>query len=97
MFYTTAKRCKTRELKIHIVFTCSVMSKIEFSWENSTYLLGKINALISGHPGGSTSGKYGGIGRDLLTFVANVWPGTRALDHFCTSEARYKGKDPRDL
>ena len=53
--------------------------------------------LSAAIPGGSTSGKYGGIGRDLLTFVANVWPGTRALDHFCTSEARYTGKDPRDL
>ena len=30
----------------------------------------KPNALISGHPGGLTSGTYGGIARDLLTFVA---------------------------
>jgi len=37
------KQRRTRELRIHIVFTCSVMSKIEFSWENSTYVLGKIN------------------------------------------------------
>ena len=55
------------------------------------------NALISGHPGGLTLGTYGGIARDLLTFVANFWPGTGALDHFCTSKSRYTGKDPRDL
>ena len=40
---------------------------------------------------------YGGIARDLLTFVADFWLGTGALDRFCTSEARYKGKDPRHL
>ena len=55
------------------------------------------NALISGHPGGLTPGTYGGIARDLLTFVANCWPWTGALDRFCTSEARYTWKDPRDL
>ena len=54
-------------------------------------------ALISDHPGGLTPGTYGGIARDLLTFVANFWSGTGALDRFCTSEARYTGKDPRDL
>lgn len=54
-------------------------------------------ALISGHPGGLTPGTYGGIARDLPIFVSNFWPGTRALDRFCTSEARYMGKDPRDL
>ena len=43
---------------------------------------------------GVTPGTCGGIARDLLTFVANVWPGTGALDCFCTSEARYTGKDP---
>ena len=46
--------------------------------------------------GGLTLGTYGGIARDLLTFVADFWLGTGALDRFCTSEARYKGKDPRD-
>ena len=56
------------------------------------------NALISGHPGGGvTPGIYRGIARDLLAFVTNVWPRTGALDVFCTSEARYTGKDPRDL
>ena len=54
------------------------------------------NALISGHPGGLTPGTYGGIERDLLTFVANVWPGTGVLDRFCTSEAKCTGKDPWD-
>ena len=49
-------------------------------------------ALISGHPEGLTPGTYGGIARDLLTFVANFWPGTGPLDHFCTFEARYTGK-----
>ena len=48
-------------------------------------------------PGGFTLGTYEGIARDLLTFVANFWPGAGALDRFCTSEARYTGKDPRDL
>ena len=55
------------------------------------------NALFSGHPGGVSPGTYGGIARDLLAFVANVWLGTGALERFCTSEARYTGKDPRDL
>ena len=36
--------------------------------------------------GGLTPGTYGGIGRDLLTFVANVWPGTGELDRLCTSD-----------
>ena len=64
-------------------------------WYTATY------ALISCHPRGLTPGSppgtYEGIGGDLLTFVANVWPGTGALDRLCTSEARYRGKDPRDL
>ena len=55
------------------------------------------NVLISGHPGRLTPGTYGGIARDLLTFVADFWLGTGALDRFCTSETRYKGKGPRDL
>ena len=42
-------------------------------------------------------GIYGGLARDLLTFVANFWPRTGALDCFRTSEEKYKGKDPRDL
>ena len=54
-------------------------------------------ALISAFFGGLTPGTYGGIARDLLTFVANFWPRTRSLDHFFTLEARYTGKDPRDL
>ena len=41
-------------------------------------------------------GTYRGIVRDLLTSVANFWPSTGALDRFCTFEARYTGKDPRD-
>ena len=52
------------------------------------------SAAIPG--GGVTPGTYGGITRDLLAFVANVWPMTGALDRFCTSEARYTGKDPLD-
>ena len=39
--------------------------------------------------GGVTPETYGGMARDLLAFVANVWPGTGALDRFCTSEGRY--------
>ena len=46
---------------------------------------------------GVDPGDIWGIAQDLLTFVANFWPGTGALDHFCTLEARYTGKDPRDL
>ena len=54
-------------------------------------------ALIGGHPEGLAPGTYGGIARDLRTFVAHFWLGAGALDRFCTSEASYKGKDPRDL
>ena len=53
--------------------------------------------LGGGLGGWVTPGTYGGIARDLLAFVANVWPRTGALDRFCTSEARHTGKDPRDL
>ena len=53
--------------------------------------------VISGHPRGLTPGTYGRIARDLLTFVTIFWPGTGALDRFYDSEARYTGKDPRDL
>ena len=59
--------------------------------------LEQIYALISGHPGRLTPGTYGGIAWDLVTFVANLWPRIGALDRFCTSEARYTGKDLRDL
>ena len=53
-------------------------------------------ALISGHPGGLTLGTYVGIVQDLLTFIANFWPRTGALDCFCCSfEARYTGKTHR--
>ena len=55
------------------------------------------NALISDHPEGLTPGTYRGIALDLLTFVANFWPGTGALDHSCTSEARFMGKDLRNF
>ena len=40
-----------------------------------------------------TPGIYGGIGRDLLTFVANVWPGTGELDRLCTFD---RGKIHRE-
>jgi len=55
-----------------------------------------LSAAIAGGGGGLTPGTYGGIARNLLIFVANFWPGTGALDRFCTSDARYMGKDPRD-
>ena len=42
------KQKRIRELGIHFVFTCGVTSKIEFSWENSTYLLGKLISLNGG-------------------------------------------------
>ena len=38
---------------------------------------------------GVDPGTYGGIERDLLTFVANFWHGTGALNCSCTCEARY--------
>ena len=47
--------------------------------------------------GGGDPGDIRGIARDFLAFVANVWPETGALDRFCTSEARYTGKDTREL
>ena len=53
--------------------------------------------LSAAIPGGLTPGTYRGIARDLLAIVANIWPRTGALDRFCPSEARYTGKDPRDL
>ena len=53
--------------------------------------------LSAAIPGGLTPGTYGEIARDFLTFVANFWPGTGALDRFCTSDARYTGKDPKGL
>ena len=47
--------------------------------------------LSAAIPGELTPGTYRGIARDLLTFVANVLPGTGALDRYCTSEARHMG------
>ena len=54
-------------------------------------------ALISSHPGevGGVGGDPGETARDLPTFFANSWLGTRVLDRFCTSEARYTGKTRR--
>ena len=46
---------------------------------------------------GLTPGTYKGLAWDLLTFVTNFWPRTGALNHFCTSEARYTGKDTQHL
>ena len=48
--------------------------------------------LSAAIPGGLTPGTYWGIARDLLTFVANFWPGTGALDRFCTSRQDTRGK-----
>ena len=50
------------------------------------------NALINGHLGGLTPGKYAGKARDLLTFVANFKAGMRGLDGFCTFVASPRGK-----
>ena len=49
-------------------------------------------ALISGHPGGLTPGTYRGMARDMLTFVANVWPWTGALDRFVLPSQDTRGK-----
>ena len=43
------------------------------------------------------TGTYAGMGRDLLTLVANFKPGMGELGCFCTFVAGYPGKDPRDL
>ena len=67
------------------------MSKIEFSWENSTYLLGKINALISGHPGGLTPGTHGGIVRD---FKPSFGPGRGHWTAFALLRQETRGKTP---
>ena len=50
-----------------------------------------LSAAIPGG-GGLTPGTYWRIARDLLTFVANFWPGTGALDRFCTSRQDTRGK-----
>ena len=39
----------------------------------------------------------GGMGRVLLTVVANFKPGMEELGCYCTFVAGYPGKDPRDL
>ena len=51
-----------------------------------------INALISGHPGGLTPGTYGGIAWDLLTFVANFWPGMGHWTAFALLRQDTQGK-----
>ena len=66
-----------------------ILKNIEYESTGQTILVMHLSAVIPG--------TYRGIARDLLPFVANVWPGRGALDRFCTSEARYMGKDPRDL
>ena len=73
------------------------LDRISLPLEHSatySYFCSARYALISGHPGGGelTPGTYGGIPRDLLTFVANFWPATRALNPFCTSEQDTRGK-----
>ena len=45
-----------------------------------------MHLIINGHPTGLTLGAYGGIVHNLLTFVANFWYRTGALDCFCISE-----------
>ena len=50
--------------------------------------------LSAAIPGGLTPGTYGGIARGLLTFVPNFWPGTGALDCFCTQRGKIHGERP---
>ena len=45
MFYMTEKDIKNKRTEDTFVFTRSLMCKIEFSWENSTYLQGKLICL----------------------------------------------------
>ena len=51
-----------------------------------------LSAAIPVGGGGVTPGTYGGIERDLLTFVANVWPGTVALSAFALPRQDTRGK-----
>ena len=55
--------------------------------------------LSTAIPGGErvTPGTYTGILRDLLTLVANSYPGTGGLSRFCTSHGIPEGMDPREL
>ena len=52
-------------------------------------------ALISGHPGGVTLGKYQGMVQDLSTLFVNFKLG--GLNCFCTFVAGSPGEDARDL
>ena len=54
-------------------------------------------ALISGHPGGVTLGKYEGMVQDLSTLFVNFKPWMGGLDCFCTFVAGSPGEDARDL
>ena len=86
---------KTKNGVIHVsgdrAYKLTYYLKKKYSYKRVIVKNWKYNALISGHPRGLTPGTYGGVMRDLLTFVANFWPRTGALDCFCTSEEKYKG------
>ena len=56
-----------------------------------------LSAAIPGGGGGLTPGTYGGnrgIALGLLTFLTNFWPGTGALDCFCTRRGKIHGERP---
>ena len=92
------KNCDLLSDKMVMICWLSLRTNIRLSSDiNIEYTYTVIMLLSPTIPGGLTPGTYGGIARDLLTFVANFWPGTGALDRFCTSEARNTGEDPRDL
>ena len=55
------------------------------------------NALISGHPGGVSPGKYAGMARDWSTLIDNFKPGMGGLDSSCTFVAGSPGEDPWEL
>ena len=60
-----------------------------------------VYALISGHPGGITPGKYAGMARDWSILFANfkseMGGGGGELECFCTFAAGSTEEDPRDL
>ena len=43
---------------------------------------------------GVDPGDIRGIARGLMTFVLNLWPGTGALDCFCTQRGKIHGERP---
>ena len=74
-------KSRSKSVQGRNIFQVSVQKESELLMYNIRNSMNRIcYAVISGHPGGLTPGTYGGIARDLLTFVANFWPGMGTLD-----------------